>query len=259
MNSFRIIKYLQFFIYFLISYALLAILFYTYLVVTAPNVGIWKKKNPGREIILSKNSNEYNSGKRRNSMKYQWVSIGQVPELMIKSITVAEDASFWVHNGIDWHEVEESFKKNLAEGGFLRGGSTITQQLAKNLYLSKRKSISRKLREWIIARKLEKELRKTRILELYLNVIEWGDNIYGIQAAAQFYFQKNVSALSLNEMARLAAVIPNPHRMRPDRVNYAVYWRTNIVLKRLRRFNYIDDDEFNLASAKLDSLYHKVS
>src|SRR6267143_2517694 len=105
-----------------------------------------------------------------------------------RAVLVAEDAAFWQHDGVDYAELQKSIELDWARGQLLRGASTITQQLAKNLYLSPSRNPLRKLRELIIARRLEAELKKARILELYLNVIEWGDGIYGVEAAARTYF-----------------------------------------------------------------------
>ena len=128
---------------------------------------------------------------------------------------VAEDDAFWQHEGVDFEQLQESLEGDWARGRFVRGGSTITQQLAKNLYLSPSKNPLRKLRELIIARRLEAELKKARILELYLNVIEWGDGIYGAEAAARAYFRRRAANLGPAESALLAAAIINPRLLNP--------------------------------------------
>src|SRR5262249_44227998 len=112
-----------------------------------------------------------------------------------RAVLLAEDDAFWQHEGVDFEQLQESLQTDLARGRFVRGGSTITQQLAKNLYLSPTRSPLRKLRELVIARRLEAELKKARILELYLNVIEWGDGIYGAEAASRAYFGVPAAAL----------------------------------------------------------------
>lgn len=191
-------------------------------------------------------------GKRQ--ILYRWISIRQIPVTLRRCVVVAEDASFWVHRGIDWFEIKESIEKNLEEKKFSRGGSTITQQLAKNLYLSPQKNIRRKLQELLIARRLEKNFRKTRILELYLNIAQWGKNVFGVRAASEFYFHKSPGQLELNEMIRLAAVLPNPKRLRPTLVNRSVLWRSKVILKRLGRFKFIDRQQFEKTAFQLDSL-----
>src|SRR5206468_2668510 len=122
---------------------------------------------------------------------------------------------FFGHEGVDWDAIKKSVEVDRARAGFVRGGSTITQQLAKNLFFTTEKSITRKLREVVVARWLEDDLSKKRILELYLNVIEWGDGLYGAQAAARRYYAKPVSDLEAAEAAGLAAMIPNPRRINP--------------------------------------------
>ena len=126
-----------------------------------------------------------------------------------------EDQKFFGHEGVDWDAIKKSVEVDRARGRLVRGGSTITQQLAKNLFLSTRRSIVRKLRELVVAWWLEADLSKKRILELYLNVIEWGDGLYGCEAAARRYYGKPSSALDPEEAAGLAGMIPNPRRINP--------------------------------------------
>jgi monofunctional biosynthetic peptidoglycan transglycosylase len=161
------------------------------------------------------------------------VSLDGIPKDVINAVVVAEDGMFWSHNGFDWYEFRESFFRNLREFRFARGASTITQQLVKNLFLSSSKDPVRKLKEWVLTWKMEQTLSKSRILELYLNTIEWGDGVYGVGAAAQRYFQKPVNALTREEAARLAAVIPNPKRYRADSESRYVQSRTTMILGRM--------------------------
>jgi len=180
-----------------------------------------------------------------------------MPDLLIKGVIVAEDASFWIHEGIDWFEVRESIKKNITEGEFSRGGSTITQQVARNLYLSPKKTINRKVREWLIARELEKHLTKRRILELYLNIAEWGYNIFGIEAASQSYFGHTTSQLDLHQLVRLVAVLPNPLDMNPVQVSSEVHWRSKIILQRLLKYKFIEEDTYLETMTYIDYLYEE--
>src|SRR5919197_3582669 len=134
----------------------------------------------------------------------RWISYAQIAPDLKRAVLLAEDSAFWQHEGVDFDQLQESIGIDWARGRFVRGASTITQQLAKNLYLSPSRSPLRKLRELIIARRLEAELKKARILELYLNVIEWGDGIWGAEAAARTYFGVPASALSAQQAALLA-------------------------------------------------------
>ena len=144
-----------------------------------------------------------------------WVPLGHISPDLRRAVLIAEDDAFFQHEGVDFTQLRLSLKVDWARGSFSRGASTITQQLAKNLYLSPSKNPLRKFRELVITRRLEAELSKDRILELYLNVIEWGDGVYGAEAAAQRYYGKPASALDADEAAGLAAMIPNPRRINP--------------------------------------------
>jgi monofunctional biosynthetic peptidoglycan transglycosylase len=148
-------------------------------------------------------------------------------------VLLAEDAAFWQHEGVDFDELQKSIELDWARGQLLRGASTITQQLAKNLFLSPSRNPLRKFRELIIARRLEAELSKTRILELYLNVIEWGDGIYGVEAAAQTYFHQSASTLGPAESALLAGAIINPRVLNPAKPTPRLLRRQQIILRRM--------------------------
>ncbi len=144
-----------------------------------------------------------------------WIPLGQTSRRLIEAVIASEDQRFFGHEGVDWSAIQKSVEVNAQKGRFARGGSTITQQLAKNLFFSTHKSPLRKLRELIVTYWLEQDLTKVRILELYLNVIEWGDGIYGAQAASLTYYGKPASELDENEAAGLVAMIPNPRRINP--------------------------------------------
>jgi monofunctional biosynthetic peptidoglycan transglycosylase len=150
------------------------------------------------------------------------------------AVVVAKDARFYQHGGIDWEAARASLEKDLEKGSLRSGGSTITQQLAKNLYLSPARTPWRKLREWAIARRLEGSLSKDRILELYLNVVELGRRTYGAEAAARRYFGKSAAALTPLEAATLAAVIPSPRIYDPLRHAARVARRAQRILRWMR-------------------------
>ena len=150
-------------------------------------------------------------------IRYHWVDLSQISLMLRRAVIIAEDDAFLWHKGVDLGALKKAAQKNLRRGRFSHGGSTITMQLARNLFLTPRKSLWRKAREIMIALKLERELSKERILELYLNVVEWGEGIYGAQAAARHYFNKNPGALNKSEAAFLAAILPNPQSYRRNR------------------------------------------
>jgi monofunctional biosynthetic peptidoglycan transglycosylase len=144
---------------------------------------------------------------------------------MVKAVIIAEDDKFWSHQGFDFDAIEKAIEKDIKRGAFKYGGSTISQQLAKNLYLSPSKNPLRKITEALITWRMEKTLSKRRILELYLNVAEWGEGVFGVEAASQRYYGKSSALLSAEEAARLAAVLPNPRK-------YAVNGTSRFVQKR---------------------------
>ena len=163
----------------------------------------------------------------------RWVSYARIAPALKRAVLVAEDDAFWQHEGVDLDELQKSLELDWARGTFARGGSTITQQLAKNLYLSPSKNPLRKLRELIIARRLEAELKKSRILELYLNLIEWGDGVYGAEAAARTYFHVSATELDTSESALLAAAIVNPRAMNPADPTPRLLRRQQLILRRM--------------------------
>ncbi|HSP86975.1 MAG TPA: monofunctional biosynthetic peptidoglycan transglycosylase, partial [Ignavibacteriaceae bacterium] len=148
--------------------------------------------------------------------RQSWVDIDDVTPNLLKAIIAMEDGAFFIHKGVDWKELETSLRTNRKRGRSARGGSTITMQLAKNLFLTTEKSFLRKGKEFIITMRIEKELSKKAILENYINAVEWGDGIFGIKEASEEYFKKEPDKLSKSECSRLAAVIPSPLRHKPN-------------------------------------------
>jgi monofunctional glycosyltransferase len=141
-----------------------------------------------------------------------WVSLGQVSSIAVAAILISEDSAFYQHQGFDWSQIRESFETNWREGRFARGGSTITQQVVKNVFLTNEKTVWRKLQEAILAVRIERQLKKRRILEVYLNIAEFGQGLYGIGPAARFYFGKSPASLSAKEGAFLAMLLPSPKK-----------------------------------------------
>ncbi|MCW5784583.1 MAG: monofunctional biosynthetic peptidoglycan transglycosylase [Nitrospirales bacterium] len=170
------------------------------------------------------------------TLQAQWIPLKAIPDHVVSAILVSEDAAFYSHQGFDWNEILESLKLNIERQALVRGGSTLSQQLIKNLFLSSEKNALRKFKEAVLTYSLEKHLSKNRILELYLNLVEWGDGIFGIDAAARHYFQKPVTWLSHEEGARLAAVLPNPRHYQPNRNSTYVVRRKTQILHRLTSY-----------------------
>jgi len=145
------------------------------------------------------------------------VPLAAIAEMLQKAVIISEDDPFWRHDGVNFEMMKEAWKINWQRGRYARGASTITMQLARNAFLSKEKTLIRKIREIIVARRMEKALTKKQIFELYLNVIEWGENVYGAEAAAQYHFGKSTRDLNLTEASMLAGILPNPKRFSPFR------------------------------------------
>ena len=157
----------------------------------------------------------------------KWVPLSKVSPYLIRAVIIAEDDKFWSHHGFDLDAIQKALEKDIQKGSFAFGGSTISQQLAKNLYLTPSKNPVRKLREAVITWRMERTLTKRRILEIYLNVAEWGNGVFGIEAASFHHYGKPSSLLSAEEAARLAAVLPNPRK-------YTVNSDSRYVQKRAR-------------------------
>ncbi len=206
-----------------------------------PDVSELAKKNPATTALIEQRKAEAKAKNKNIKIRMSWISYGAIPEMLKKTVRISEDANFYFHEGVDFEEMKESLKRNWEEGRIIRGGSTITQQLAKNLYLSTDKSIFRKIKEYFIARRLEKILSKNRIFQLYLNVIEFGPGIFGVEAAARHYFGKPAAELSLSEQIRLTAVIPRPLTVTPTSNSRWMRWRCCWISKKLRLYQYIDD------------------
>jgi monofunctional biosynthetic peptidoglycan transglycosylase len=206
------------------------------------------RRNPGRTRLMAQRDEEARRRGRRPRAEQAWVPLSAVSRHLIHAVLSSEDQRFFGHEGVDWEAIQKSLESDLQKRRFARGGSTITQQLAKNLYFGTRKTPVRKLRELIVARWLEDDLSKPRILGLYLNVIEWGDGIYGAEAAARHWYGKPASALSPSEAAGLAAMIPNPRRLNP-RVNATRHARaTRRVLWLMANAGYLGQDAAGLGA-----------
>jgi monofunctional biosynthetic peptidoglycan transglycosylase len=177
--------------------------------------------------------------KGRQPRHYQlWVPIQSISPHLKNAVLIAEDAAFFQHEGLDYDEIKEAIKIDAEKLEFARGASTITQQTAKNLYLSPSRNPLRKIRELFVTFSLERHLSKKRIFEIYLNIIEWGDGVYGAEAAAQAHFGKSASSLSEEEAAALAAVIINPRRYSPVQPNKRIRNRIAMILERMQKYRY---------------------
>ncbi|MBI3262425.1 MAG: monofunctional biosynthetic peptidoglycan transglycosylase [Acidobacteria bacterium] len=209
-----------------------------YLSLTLPNVSVLRMSNPTTTAFTERRAAEARArGENDRAIARHrltaWASYDRISPHLKRAVILAEDGAFWQHDGLDYTQIKESVEVNLERREFARGASTVTQQLAKNLYLSPSKNPIRKLEELMIARRLEAQLSKRRILELYLNVIEWGDGIYGAEAASRAYFQRPASTLTADQSALLAAAIINPRILNPARPSARLTRRKQLVLGRM--------------------------
>lgn len=190
-----------------------------------------------------------------------WTPIASVPASLKKAVIAAEDANFYAHEGVDYEAIKEAIKTDIQKGRFVRGGSTITQQLAKNLFLSREKTVSRKIKEYVLARRIDDRLSKSRILELYLNLAELGPMVYGVGHASRYYFGKPVDALTVRESAFLASMLPGPKVYNPYRNLDRVIGRSDRILRRMAAAHMINEEEYRAALAEepnVEGLSRKV-
>jgi monofunctional biosynthetic peptidoglycan transglycosylase len=211
--------------------AAFAVVAYAYL--TLPDVRVLATTNPTTTAFMRLRESEAASKGRKLRHLHEWVRYNSISKNLQRAVIVAEDSRFFEHEGLDLEELRKSIEINIERGAAIRGASTITQQLAKNLYLSPSKNPIRKLRELIITRRMEAALSKARIFEIYLNVIEWGDGIWGAEAASRSYFGVSASSLSREQAALLAGAIINPRVLNPARPNRRLLARQRIILGRM--------------------------
>jgi penicillin-binding protein 1A len=173
-----------------------------------------------------------------------WVSMAAVPDLVVQSVVTAEDDTFFGHKGVNYRAVWNALKHDVQKKRFARGGSTITQQMIKNVLLSREKTLARKLREFVLARRAEEVLTKRQILEIYLNEVEWGDGIHGIEAASRYYFDKPCGDLTWAEAALLAGMLPNPRYYDPFQRPEKARQRQEQVLFNLFQAKYLTESQY---------------
>ena len=206
--------------------------------ITYPNTALLERTNPKSTAWMEMRDKEARYQGKRPRHSQSWKPLGSISPNLKNAVLIAEDAAFFQHEGLDYHEIQEAIKINFEKMEFSRGASTITQQLAKNLYLYPSKNPVRKIKELALTKSLERNLSKKRIFEIYLNVIEWGDSIYGAEAAARKYYGKSCSELSGSEAAALAAVIINPRMYSPIHPNKRIRRRTAIIQARMEKYQY---------------------
>jgi len=200
-----------------------------------PDVEWLARQNPRlTEMMVHQERRPEKAGKRI-AIRHAWVPLKKISPYVVQAVIIGEDDKFWQHRGFDFEAIQRAFREDIKERRFKSGGSTITQQLAKNLFLKPTKNPVRKIKEAILAWRMERVLEKERILEIYLNVAEWGESIYGVEAAALHYYGKRASSLTPMQAARLAAALPNPRRYSPVGSSGFVRNRSRIIYSVMKK------------------------
>lgn len=198
------------------------------------HVVYWRSNNPSSSAFMDERLAVLQQDDPGAELHYRWVGYERISSNLKRAIVAAEDARFVDHVGFDWDGIEAAFEKNLKKGKIVAGGSTISQQLAKNLFLSGRKTPWRKLEEAVITVMLEAVMDKRRIFEIYLNVIEWGNGVFGAEAASRHYFSRGAANLTPAQAAKLAAMVPNPRYYDENRNAPGLAKKTRIIQARMR-------------------------
>jgi monofunctional biosynthetic peptidoglycan transglycosylase len=193
----------------------------------------WVEHNPTSTSFMRQQLSELQKNDPNARLKFEWVDYERISNNLKRAIIASEDANFSGHEGIDWDALQKAYEKNTKRGKVVSGGSTITQQLAKNLFLSGERSYLRKAQEVVIAYMLEYWMDKERIFEIYLNVVEWGSGVFGAQAAARHYYGVPAASLSASQAARLAVMLPNPRYYDAHRQSPYLVRRTGLILRRM--------------------------
>jgi len=233
-----------------------------------PDIAMLKNNRPQKTAFMEYREEAWKKQGMKKRIRNTWVPLSRISPYVTKAIIIAEDDKFWTHDGFDFEAIQKALQKDIRKKKFLVGGSTISQQLAKNLYLSPAKDPIRKIKEAVLTWRLEKHLTKRRIIELYLNAAEWGDGIFGIEAAAQNHYGKNASELNPHEAAALAAILPNPRRYRPNGTSryvenrseriYQIMVRRGIVIPEYEEVVHEPKDENSSAVGEQKKEGHSV-
>jgi monofunctional biosynthetic peptidoglycan transglycosylase len=213
-------------------------LFIAYQLWLMAHVYWWIDHNPETSAFMETQLQVLQSKDPEAELKHRWIAYNQISPNLKKALITSEDAKFLDHEGFDWEGIQTAWEKNLKKGKIVAGGSTISQQLAKNLFLSGKKTPWRKLEEAAITIMMEKMMSKRRIFEIYLNVIEWGNGVFGAEAAARHYYRKSARNLSAGESAKLAAMVPNPRYFDKNRSDRRLLRKARIIQRRMYYADY---------------------
>ena len=198
----------------------------------------WVDHNPSSSAFMEQQLSRLQENNPDAELRHKWVDYNRISPNLKRALIASEDAKFLDHEGFDWEGIQTAWEKNLKKGRIVAGGSTISQQLAKNLFLSSKKTPWRKLEEALITVMLEGMMDKRRIFEIYLNVIEWGDGVFGAEAAARHYYKTSAASLSAAQAARLAAMVPNPRHFDKNRKDRKLLRKAAIIQRRMWAADY---------------------
>ena len=201
----------------------------------AAHIWWWVDHNPSSSSFMQNRLQVMQDKNPKAELRHKWVPYARISNNLKRALIAAEDAKFVDHEGFDWDGIEKAAEKNLKKGRIVAGGSTISQQLSKNLFLSTRRTPWRKAEEALITVMLEHIMDKRRIFEIYLNVIEWGNGIFGAEAAARHYFHVHAAELTPEQAATLAAMVPNPRYYDAHRQARGLMRKTAIILRRMNQ------------------------
>lgn len=193
----------------------------------------WVDHNPGSTSFMRQQLSLLQEKDPKAQLQFRWVPYNRISNSLKRAIIASEDSNFSEHDGVDWEALQKAYEKNEKKGRVVAGGSTITQQLAKNLFLSGERSYLRKAQEFIITYMLEFLMDKQRIFEIYLNVVEWGNGVFGAEAAAQHYYRTSAANLGAEQAARLAVMLPRPRFYDKNRGSGYLAARTSLILRRM--------------------------
>jgi monofunctional biosynthetic peptidoglycan transglycosylase len=239
MARFRIRKALKWTLFICLAALVLGICYSLLL----PNISALKKENPKTTAFMKYRQEMARRAGKKLNIESVWVPLSSISPYLVQAVVISEDDKFWAHKGFDFEAIKTAIEKDIKEKTYHYGGSTITQQLAKNLFLTPSKNPVRKLREFILTWRLERTLSKRRILELYLNVVEWGNGFFGVEAAAQRYYGKSASDLSPLEAVHLAVVLPSPRRYDPLSGSRYIEERVQAVLEVMIKRGIVTPEE----------------
>jgi monofunctional biosynthetic peptidoglycan transglycosylase len=221
---------------------------------TLPDPAGLARKAPRTTALIEQRRAEARAARRPYRPRQTWVELDRVSAHLAHAVVLSEDANFFGHEGFDWDAIRAAAESDLKAGRFARGASTLTQQLAKNLYLGTEKTLVRKVKEAVLAAKLERALSKRRILAIYLNVVEMGEGLFGAEAAARARFGTSAAALTAAQAVVLASLLPAPRRVNLDHPTTWLKKRSRRLLDRMRDAGYLTDDAHLHASAELERI-----